>query len=176
MRNWSEKECNQANLQLNECQVVVWFHDESTFYVNDWWKTQWVHCNKTAKPYAKGEGLSQMVADFVSADYSWLSSPDGKEHAWVLFKAGKNCEGYFTNEDIFAQAEKAMDILEKHYSNKDNILVFDNAKLTSNELMMCFLLTTCRKHLPLASRRILIFGLTKKALMGSWFMALMEKY
>jgi hypothetical protein len=71
---------------------------------------------------------SQMVADFVSADYGWLSSPNGKEHARVLFKAGKNREGYFTNEDILAQAEKAMDILQKHYPNEDHILVFDNAK------------------------------------------------
>jgi len=69
-----------------------------------------------------------MVADFVSADYSWLSSPSGKEHAWVLFKAGKNRKGYFTNEDILTQAEKAMDILEKHYPNEDHVLVFDNAK------------------------------------------------
>jgi hypothetical protein len=128
MRNWSEKECDQADPQPNERRVIVWFHDELTFYANDQRKTRWVHCNETAKPYAKGEGPSQMVADFVSADYGWLSSPDGKEHAQVLFKAGKNREGYFTNEDILAQAEKAMDILQKHYPNEDHVLVFDNAK------------------------------------------------
>lgn len=43
-----------------------------------------------------------------------------------MFKAGKNCEGYFTSEDILEQAEKAIDILEKHYPNKDHVLVYDN--------------------------------------------------
>jgi hypothetical protein len=68
-----------------------------------------------------------MVADIVSADYSWLRSPDGKEEARVLFKAGKNWEGYFTNDDILNQANKAMDILEKYYPDEDHVLVFDNA-------------------------------------------------
>ena len=44
-----------------------------------------------------------MVADFVSADYGWLQSPNGKEHMHVLFKAGKAQDGYFTNDDIVAQ-------------------------------------------------------------------------
>ena len=56
-----------------------------------------------------------MVANFVSADYGWLQLPEGKEEAHVLFKTGKNREGYFTNEDILDQANKAMDILDKHY-------------------------------------------------------------
>jgi hypothetical protein len=68
-----------------------------------------------------------MVADMVSADYGWLCSPDGSEAAWVLFKAGKNHKGYFTNEDILDQANNAMDILVKHFPNKNHVLVFDNA-------------------------------------------------
>ena len=70
-----------------------------------------------------------MVADLVSADHGWLRSPDGKEEARVLFKAGKNREGYFINDDILAQANKAMDILEKHYPNKDHILIYDKQVL-----------------------------------------------
>ncbi|KIM85636.1 hypothetical protein PILCRDRAFT_86838 [Piloderma croceum F 1598] len=107
--------------------TVVWFHDESTFYANDQKVKQWVHVNETAKPYAKGEGPSQMVANMVSADYGWLPSPGGSETAQVLFKAGKNCKGYFTNEDILSQANNAMDILVKHFLNENHILVFDNA-------------------------------------------------
>ena len=68
-----------------------------------------------------------MVADLVSADHGWLRSPDGKEEARVFFKAGKNRDGYFTNDDILEQAGKAMDILEKHYANESHVLVFDNA-------------------------------------------------
>jgi hypothetical protein len=32
--------------------------------------------------YAKGEGVSLMVADFISADYGWLSSPNRTESAF----------------------------------------------------------------------------------------------
>jgi len=68
-----------------------------------------------------------MVADMVSPDYGWLRSPDGKQEACVLFKAGKGCEGYFTNQDILDQASNAMDILEEHFPDEDHIMVFDNA-------------------------------------------------
>lgn len=107
--------------------TVVWFHNESTFYANDRKVNRWVHVSETANPYAKGEGPSQMVADMVSADYGWLRSPDGSETAWVLFKAGKNRNGYFTNDDILNQANNAMDILAKHFPNENHVLVFDNA-------------------------------------------------
>jgi hypothetical protein len=45
----------------------------------------------------------------------------------MLFKAGKNQEGYFTNSDILNHATAAMDILEKHYPDEDHVFVFDNA-------------------------------------------------
>ena len=108
-------------------RTVVWFHDESTFYANDRRKLRWVHRNETAVPRPKGEGASLMVADFVSADYGWLRSPDKIEEARVFFKAGKNHEGYFTNEDILNQTTKAMDILNKFYPNEEHMFVFDNA-------------------------------------------------
>jgi hypothetical protein len=79
------------------------------------------------KPYAKDEGTSLMVADLVFADYGWLRSPDGKKAAHVLFKAGKNKERYFMNEDILKQVKTAMDILEKHYLDDDHVFIFDNA-------------------------------------------------
>ena len=68
-----------------------------------------------------------MVADFISADYGWLHSPDGSQQAWVLFKAGKAREGYFTNNDILQQATHAMDILQEHYLSENHVFVFDNA-------------------------------------------------
>jgi hypothetical protein len=108
-------------------KTVVWFHDESTFYANDRRKKRWCHITETAVPRPKGEGASLMVAHFVSADYGWLQSPDGKETARVLFKAGKNREGYFTNENILEQTQTAMGIAERHYPNDHHIFVFDNA-------------------------------------------------
>lgn len=68
-----------------------------------------------------------MVADFVSADYGWLRSPDGKKEACNLFKAGKGRDGYYTNEEIIEQAEKAMEILEEHFPNEQHCLVYNNA-------------------------------------------------
>ncbi|KAG1823785.1 uncharacterized protein BJ212DRAFT_1476648 [Suillus subaureus] len=78
-------------------------------------------------PYVKEEGPSQMIGDLVSADYGWSWSPDGKEEAHIFFKAGKNCEGYFMNQDILEQAERSMDILEKYYTNENHVLIFNNA-------------------------------------------------
>jgi len=75
----------------------------------------------------KGEGASLMVAHFVSADYGWLQSPDGKETARILFKAGKSREGYFTNENVLEQTQTAKDIAEKYYPNDKHIFIFDNA-------------------------------------------------
>ncbi|KAF9513212.1 hypothetical protein BS47DRAFT_1458988 [Hydnum rufescens UP504] len=75
----------------------------------------------TPKPYAKGDGVSVMVADFVSADYGWLRSPGGETSAY----------GYFTNDDMLAQVSDAMDILWQHYPADNHIFVFDNAKTHS---------------------------------------------
>ena len=36
----------------------------------------------------------------------------------MLFKAGKNRDGYFKNEDIIEQAEDAMDILDETHPNQ----------------------------------------------------------
>ncbi|KAF9496013.1 hypothetical protein BDN71DRAFT_1390261 [Pleurotus eryngii] len=68
-----------------------------------------------------------MVANFVSADYGYLCSPDGSESSQVLFRASKNKEGYFMNEDILMDTQKAMDILNKFYPNEEHVLVFNNA-------------------------------------------------
>ncbi|KAJ3806804.1 hypothetical protein F5876DRAFT_68648 [Lentinula aff. lateritia] len=108
--------------------IVIWFHDESTFYANDQRQIIWVHNDDTAKPHAKGEGVSFMIADFVSADYGWLRSPDGTQTARVEFKAGKARDGYMTNEDITAQVKIAMDILSEHHSSEEHVFVYDNAK------------------------------------------------
>ncbi|CAL1697595.1 unnamed protein product [Somion occarium] len=108
-------------------KTVYWYHDESTFYAHDRRKKRWVHKSEKAVPQPKGEGVSLMVSDFVSADYGWLHSPDGIKSARVYFHAGKNREGYFTNEDICTQTEEAMAIVKECYPNEDHVFIFDNA-------------------------------------------------
>ncbi len=124
IRKWG---LNGEEESSNERRTVIWYHDESTFYAHDRQKKRWVHKSEKATPYAKGEGHSLMIADFVSADYGWLQSPDGKESTRVIFKAGKNRDGYFDNKNIRTQAAHAMEILTKHYPDEDHVLVFDNA-------------------------------------------------
>ncbi|KAF8134839.1 hypothetical protein EV363DRAFT_1396310 [Boletus edulis] len=146
MQKWKEDDIAvEDSKTINSAghRVVMWFHDESTFYANDQRKQRWVHKSKGALPQPKREGASLMVAHFVSADYGWLCSPgDLEESAIVLFKAGKSRDGYFTNDNIVAHARQAMDILEKHYSNEDHVLVFDNA--TTHLKRADDALTACR--------------------------------
>jgi hypothetical protein len=78
---------------------------------------------ENAKPYAKGEGHSLMVADFISADYGWLQSPNGKESTHILFRAGKGHDGYFNNKNIHSQAAHTMVILKEHYPHEDHVLI-----------------------------------------------------
>jgi hypothetical protein len=108
-------------------RVVIWWHDESIFYAHDRRKLRWVRNTETAKPYAKGEGVSLMVADFVSADYGFLRSLDGMTSAREIFRPGKNRDGYFVGDDVLAQATAAMDILEQDYPLEKHVLVYDNA-------------------------------------------------
>ncbi|KAG1794605.1 uncharacterized protein HD556DRAFT_1442792 [Suillus plorans] len=130
LRNWKEDDV-MVEEDLDELprhrRVVVWFHDESTFYAHDRRDVWWVHSTEAAVPKPKGEGASLMVAHFVSADYGWLQSKDGAETARILFKAGKGRDGFFTTDNIIAHAKLAMDILDKHFPHDDHILVFDNA-------------------------------------------------
>jgi hypothetical protein len=62
--------------------------------------------------------VPRLVTDFVSADYGQLRSVDGSKSTCVLFKAGKNQEGYFTNSDIVEYATATMNILKQDYSDE----------------------------------------------------------
>ena len=132
MCHWTD---NSIHLKVNEdpnsrsdiWNVVMWFHNKSTFYAHDRCAVHWRHKDEGPKPQPKGEGALLMVAHFVSADYGYLQSPDGAESAHILFRAGKGCNGYYNNERILQHAKKAIDILQKYYPNDDHVMVFDNA-------------------------------------------------
>ncbi|KAF8057783.1 hypothetical protein FPV67DRAFT_1360849, partial [Lyophyllum atratum] len=61
--------------------VILWLHDESIFYAHDRRRRAWHHKDAGARPYKKGDGASLMIADYVSADFGWLRSLDGKRSA-----------------------------------------------------------------------------------------------
>ncbi|KIK50547.1 hypothetical protein GYMLUDRAFT_78473 [Collybiopsis luxurians FD-317 M1] len=79
---------------LNGKSIIIWYHDKTIFYTHYChWKI-WFH----------KDAVTLMIAHFVSAEFGWLVSLDGQERAHCEFKPGKNKDGYFTAEDIRAQA------------------------------------------------------------------------
>ncbi|KIJ37752.1 hypothetical protein M422DRAFT_177397 [Sphaerobolus stellatus SS14] len=70
-----------------------------------------------------------MVSDFCSPDLGWLKSKDGKREARILFKAGKNRDGYFDCDDLCKQIKTAIGLFEEQFPNKSAIAAFgfDNA-------------------------------------------------
>ncbi|KAG6903166.1 hypothetical protein C0995_002709, partial [Termitomyces sp. Mi166 len=66
----------------------------------------WYHKDGPAKPYKNSDGASLMVADYVSADFGWLHSKDGKRSAWLM---------------------KPWDIIAEDYSEYKHVIVYDNA-------------------------------------------------
>lgn len=109
--------------------VLYLFHDESIFYAHDRRELRWVPSTEKAVPRKKGEGVSLMIADFIGPQLpmGFLRSEDGTKSARVVFRSGKNRDGYFTNSDIIAQLTTAMDICEVDYPGFRVVFVLDNA-------------------------------------------------
>lgn len=105
------------------------YHDESQFYAHDRRELRWVGPHEKALPRRKGEGASLMVADLVCPEFGWFRSKDGTRSARVIFRAGKNRDGYFTNQDILTQLASAMDICETDYPECRFCFVLDNATI-----------------------------------------------
>ena len=128
LRVWTDENIEDpAQSDPSDPKNVIWYHDESVASAHDRQQRRWVPHDGTPVPRAKVEGHTLMVADFVSADYGWLRSPDGTESARVLLRPGAHRDGYFTHDDVIAQVTKAMDILTKYYPHDNHIFVFDNA-------------------------------------------------
>ena len=68
-----------------------------------------------------------MIADYVSANFGWLRSPDGKCSARQVMKPGKNKDGYFSNDDICEQALEAVSIVHECWPQYEHVLIYDNA-------------------------------------------------
>ncbi|QRV89382.1 DDE superfamily endonuclease [Ceratobasidium sp. AG-Ba] len=128
MRAYDSKTMQELSPVLNpgEREVMVWFHDESIFYANDRRLARWVHRLERAKPYAKGEGASIMVADFVSVD-GWLKGNDPKKNARIVMFPGKHRDGYLTNERIRLQLTRAIELAKAKYPDAEHVFIYDNA-------------------------------------------------
>ena len=100
MRKFSHENLPEMGPYMEGQCVVIWYHDKSIFYAHDHQHRTWFHKDAPAQAQPKGDGLSLMVSDLVSADFGWLRSPDGSEDAWVVFRPGKNCDGYMTAVEV----------------------------------------------------------------------------
>ncbi|KAJ3552375.1 hypothetical protein NP233_g12897 [Leucocoprinus birnbaumii] len=118
------------------CPVVPWSHNESVFYAHDHRHSNWYHKEAPAVPYAKGDGLSFMVARAVLPDYGWLEPKPGHEifrkdgtkiTAHRTLKPGKNRDGYFTSEGVLDQFQDMVAIVKSSYPDDDHVFFYDNA-------------------------------------------------
>jgi hypothetical protein len=64
-------------LRPGEKQVIVWFHDESTFYAHDRRLIRWVYLGEHPTISPKGEGNSVMIGNYVCAELGWMQGKDG---------------------------------------------------------------------------------------------------
>lgn len=81
MRNWELDYTTECQNIVPGPQIVAWFHDETIFHANNRHWRMWYHKDAPAQPYAKGEGASFMVADYISTDYRFLQSLDQQKSA-----------------------------------------------------------------------------------------------
>ncbi|KIP01425.1 hypothetical protein PHLGIDRAFT_17205 [Phlebiopsis gigantea 11061_1 CR5-6] len=82
------------------CRVVLWYHNESTFYAHNQHTVYWVLQGATPIPHPKGEGALLMVADFVSADYGWLCSSNRSKSANMSIGPTKDGSDYWFGVEV----------------------------------------------------------------------------
>lgn len=119
-------EVTEPDLSLTEKKVVLITHDESTFYANDGLFVVWME-NKKTKIRPKTVGSSIMVSGFTCECHGFCADKDTNLRSYKLFEAGKNREGWFTNDDLVAQCQQCFPLFEKIHPNCDLVFGFDNS-------------------------------------------------
>ena len=76
MQKFSHENLPEMGPYMEGQCVVIWYHDKSIFYAHDHQRCTWFHKDAPAQARPKGDGLSFMVSNFVSADFGWLRSPN----------------------------------------------------------------------------------------------------
>jgi hypothetical protein len=124
-------------------RLVLVTHDESTFYQNDRRKTTWTQKISRPSPQPKGDGQFIMISDFLTSEWGPLRDSDQSilhhlftfllltsffREAQIVFKAGKNRDGYFSTEELLTQVDSAINIFEGlSKGNFKAFFLFDNA-------------------------------------------------
>ncbi|KAI0721788.1 hypothetical protein C8Q72DRAFT_890182 [Fomitopsis betulina] len=107
-------------------KLILVTHDKPMFYANDRRKTKWVHKSEKAKPLPKGKGSSIMISDFLIPEWGCLT--DHNDEARVIFKAGKNRDGWFDGDDLMKQVENAVNVFKARTNGFANgLFLLNNA-------------------------------------------------
>jgi hypothetical protein len=152
MRSWDDegKEIPPV-LEPGEKVVTAWKHDETIYRAHDRRFLKWIKKGQGAGLYKKGEGVSMMVADIVSADHGFLRRKSDEEAdrdenelsqhihmaiasltrifsaARVLFRPGKERDGYFNNQDVCRQLDRSCKLAVEEFPDEEHVFFFDNA-------------------------------------------------
>ena len=106
-----------------QCQPLIRvFHDESTFYANADQSFHWTDGSKQALKQ-KSLGQSIMVSDFIDEVSGFLQH--GGQKARLLLE--HQSEGYFNNDMLLEQVDRALTIFEAKYPTATGIFIFDHA-------------------------------------------------
>ena len=126
------------------CPLILITHDESIFFQNDERKTNWNCENSRPVPKPKGEGQSLMVSNFLTAEWGRLCDDIRSflfyfflctllttfacSEARIVFKLGKNRNGFFDSTELITQVNCVIDIFEgKAKGLAQGLFLFDNA-------------------------------------------------
>ena len=109
----------------DERPIIRIYHDESTFYANLEEKFFWADgSNVPIRSKSLGQAIMAMVSDFIEG---YLEN--GNDKARVYLEHSK--EGYWNNERLLKQVDKAMDIFEAKYPDACGLFLFDKCSITS---------------------------------------------
>ena len=121
--------------ERNDKKLVLFYHDESIFNVNEAQTWMWGSADKPAiLPKTKGSGI--MVSDFIDEHSGYLklspeeledardSDDNFPEEARELFEYGAARAGYWTGEKFMAQIKRAVCIAEFKYPPAMHTLVW----------------------------------------------------
>ncbi|CUA72043.1 Son of sevenless homolog 2 [Rhizoctonia solani] len=135
MPSWDEIGAQQPlSIPNDQQEVTVWFHDATTAYAHERQDIRWVHADEDAILMKKGLGASVMFADYISAKHGFLRSQDGESNARKILYAGKNRDGYLSNDDICAQFKDGFQLAKYEYPSERHIFVYDNARIHTKRL------------------------------------------
>ena len=108
--------------------LILITHNELFFFQNDKRKTNWNCENSWPVPKPKGEGQSLMVSDFLTAEWGCLCDDIRSflfyfflctllttfacSEACIVFKPGKNRDGFFDSTELITQVNHVINIFE----------------------------------------------------------------